>query len=393
MYLTDTTNRFSNSILTGTATYSATPANTANFQLSGSYGAVNMEDGRVFCIPSFDLTNYANLSLTYNPYLILNPGTSNMENRWSGEYLNSTGWYNATQAGGESPHAFDGAVLMDNGWVFMVPHNSAKYAIYGPSINDMVSYSTIPTLWTVSGYNNIGNFKGGVLLPDNRVLCIPHNSNQFLIYNRYDPNVVAGAGFTTLNSLVTGVSGSFSNGVLMPNGLVLTVPYNSTSAIVFNYANNSQTVLSEVFTGNKAYIGGVLMQDGRVFLVPHNATAAKIYNPVTSTFAAASGVYPGNQAFSGGVLMPNGNIFLVPYKYNRAVIYNPTTNAITTLNENFTGYQSNGGLLTKTGHVFLVPGVYKDAKYFLYSPYNNYIASGDLNLDINFITSPYYNKA
>ena len=66
------------------------------------------------------------------------------------------------------------------------------------------------------------------------------------------------------------------------------------------------------YPGGAAYVGGVLLPDGRVFCVPYNATTARIYDPATDTLTTPTGTYPGSGAYYGGVLLPDGRVFCVP---------------------------------------------------------------------------------
>ncbi|MEH1790829.1 MAG: hypothetical protein V7L23_36000, partial [Nostoc sp.] len=97
-----------------------------------------------------------------------------------------------------------------------------------------------------------------------------------------------------------------------------------------NYGNLADTLStpSGTYPGSTAFIGGVLLPNGNVFCVPYNSTTAAIYNPNTNTLSTPSGTYPGSGAFVGGVLLPNGNVFCVPYNSTTAAIYNPNTNTL-----------------------------------------------------------------
>jgi len=75
------------------------------------------------------------------------------------------------------------------------------------------------------------------------------------------------------------------------------------------------------YPGSYAYYGGVLLPDGRVFCVPYDATSARIYDPVTDTLSTPAGTYPGGDAYVGGVLLPDGRVFCVPYNATSARIY------------------------------------------------------------------------
>ena len=102
------------------------------------------------------------------------------------------------------------------------------------------------------------------------------------------------------------------------------------------------TTPTGTYPGIYAYFGGVLLPDGRVFCVPYNATSARIYDPVTNTLTTPPGTYPGSSAYAGGVLLPDGRVFCDPRNATSARIYGGISN--------------------------LAP------------------------LDLNFVTSPYFNK-
>jgi hypothetical protein len=115
-------------------------------------------------------------------------------------------------------------------------------------------------------------------------------------------------------------SGAFYGGVLLPDGRVFCVPYNSTTARIYNPVTDTLTTPSGTYPGGGAFEGGVLLPDGRVFCVPLISTTARIYDPVTDTLTTPSGTYPGSVSFYGGVLLPDGRVFCVPYNSTTARI-------------------------------------------------------------------------
>jgi hypothetical protein len=94
-------------------------------------------------------------------------------------------------------------------------------------------------------------------------------------------------------------------------------------------ANRARGLASAVLTtptgaypGSNAFVGGVLLPDGRVFCVPFNSTTARIYDPVTDTLTTPTGTYPGSGAFYGGVLLPDGRVFCVPRNSTSGAVAN-----------------------------------------------------------------------
>ena len=106
------------------------------------------------------------------------------------------------------------------------------------------------------------------------------------------------------------------------------VPYNSTSARIYDPVADTLSTPRGTYPGNYAFYGGVLLPDGRVFCVPFLGTTARIYDPVADTLSTPSGTYPGNYAFAGGVLLPDGRAFCVPRASTTARIYANTTAAL-----------------------------------------------------------------
>ena len=81
------------------------------------------------------------------------------------------------------------------------------------------------------------------------------------------------------------------------------------------------TTTAGTYPGGNAFFGGVLLPDGRVFCVPYNSATARIYDPTTDTITTPAGTYPGGGAFTGGVLLPDGRVFCVPRVSTTARIY------------------------------------------------------------------------
>ena len=115
--------------------------------------------------------------------------------------------------------------------------------------------------------------------------------------------------------------GAFVGGVLLPDGRVFCVPHNSATARIYNPITDTLTTPSGTYPGGSAFVGGVLLPDGRVFCVPFNSTTARIYNPITDVLTTPSGTYPSGSAFIGGVLLPDGRVFCIPYSSTTARIY------------------------------------------------------------------------
>ena len=134
--------------------------------------------------------------------------------------------------------------------------------------------------------------------------------------------VVNGYGFTastnflslTTNNFVCtyGTLASYVNSIVASNQL-----------FGLQYTTNSTP--TGTYPAYYSFQGGVLLPDGRVFCVPFNSTTARIYNPATDTLSTPTGTYPGSNAFAGGVLLLDGRVFCVPNNSATARIASPAS--------------------------------------------------------------------
>ena len=67
----------------------------------------------------------------------------------------------------------------------------------------------------------------------------------------------------------------YRGGMLLPDGRVVFIPHSATTIGIFNPATNEYSTIAGA-PGNNAYIGGVLLPDGRAVFVPSNATTIGI---------------------------------------------------------------------------------------------------------------------
>lgn len=142
------------------------------------------------------------------------------------------------------------------------------------------------------------------------------------------------------------------------------------------------TTPTGVYPGNSAYASGVLLPDGRVFCVPYNATSARIYDPATDTLSTPTGVYPGSSAYAGGVLLPDGRVFCVPRSATSARIYDPATDTLSTPTGTYPAGGYYGGVLLPDGRVFCAPRNATSARIY----------GGGGGYDENVVLSAYFNR-
>jgi len=212
-------------------------------------------------------------------------------------------------------------------------------------------------------------YRGGVLIPDNRVALIPHNQTKVNIFDIKNKTFVA---TQTLHGEVA--VGAFSGGVLLPDKRICLIPYESTKVSVYSIENDIYTATNHMNLIAPFYDGGVLLPDGRVCMIPSHTGNMGLFNPSTNTFETGAGFIgetiadgvefmasDATRQYSGGVLLPNGHVLLVPYSNPNLRIYDPIENEFTItspipnelLNNNERFFV--GGVLGPNNVVYLVP--------------------------------------
>jgi hypothetical protein len=272
-----------------------------------------------------------------------------------------------------------GGVLMADGKVFLIPRGATTAYIYDTITN---SVSTVGSL-----SSNIHKFIGGVLLPDGRVFLVPGSSQYPAIYNPTTGSLTV----LTYHTFHTTTYG-FSGGVLLPNGKVFCVPFDSQQAKVYDPVADSVFTPSHTFhTGTQGFSGGVLLPDGRVFCTPHNSQQAKIYNPTDhSVYTPPYTFHTGTGGFVSSVLLPDGRVFCVPFNSILAKIYDPVTDTVTTPPLTFPGISAfSGAVLLSDGRVFIEPYNFASA-VIISGNFSKYI--NDFQYPKEILLSPFLNK-
>jgi outer membrane protein assembly factor BamB len=277
-------------------------------------------------------------------------------------------------------------------------YNNAKYGVANvPSkVKDMLSPVITDILTHVSTQNrkrfeSVGDvystlsvslpgsytFNSGVLLQDGRVFLVPFNTNTARIFDPVTNTV------TTLTTpTFSSAADSLSGGVLMADGKVFLIPRGATTAYIYDPMNNSVSTVGSLSSNPHKFIGGVLLPDGRVFLVPGSSQYPAIYNPTTGSLTVLTyhTFHTTSYGFSGGVLLPNGKVFCVPFDSQQAKVYDPVADSVFTPPTNFhTGTQGfSGGILLPDGRVFCVPHnsqqakIYNPTDYSVYTPLHTF---------------------
>jgi len=180
-----------------------------------------------------------------------------------------------------------------------------------------------------------------VLLPDGLVFLVPHGFAGGGVC-MFDPatSTVSQVNDFSDTDIGTWIP-DFQGAVLAENGLVVLVPFLSTTRTVnpyvgdigvFNATDFSLTLVECTTPGDQKFGGGVLAVDGPVVFVPFSAGEVGIFDPwtrlytrVTPTGDALSSV---GGAYAGGVTLPDGRIVFVPLGASSLGLFNPVTYAL-----------------------------------------------------------------
>ena len=143
----------------------------------------------------------------------------------------------------------------------------------------------------------------------------------------FDPN---------FNTFAVGLQGlynpGFKGGVLLPDGRVVFVPALNATIGLFDPSTNSFTGGPQAdppVPDHPKFSVGVLLPDGRVVFVPSYTTKIGLFDPSTNTFTSGPDVGDINM-FSGGVMLPDGSVVFVPYRSTKISLFHASSNTSTT---------------------------------------------------------------
>lgn len=349
--------------------------------LTGFNGGVLLNDGRVLLVPNtatkiglydpttdtlsegVSATGYSNGKLLSDGTVILFPNTASQVARYNP--VDNTIEFGASATG------YNGGVVSQNGTIIMTPNTGKKVAIYRPKRNMAIAKDI-----TVYGKLKVNSVEA---LPTVNTELSTNTKEDFLKWLQGITTVRKSAWWANATTLQfaeatfagTSLDGSntlntakYSDGILMPDGRVVFVPYNSNKLGIYNPSANTFT--ESTFTGTSLdgvstakYSGGVLMPDGRVAFIPLNSNKLGIYNPSANTFTESAfndntidGANPSTNKYSGGVLTSDGRgIVFVPSIPNLLGIYNTLSN--TFAERIFTGTSLNGNRTLNKSPKFL----------------------------------------
>lgn len=171
-------------------------------------------------------------------------------------------------------------------------------------------------------------------------------SNNFSFLNRFVSKATFAGG--TL---------PYISGVLMVNGKIILVPFNSTTTVVYDPNNDTATIAGGTYAGSSAFSSGVLLLNGEILFIPRS-TACRVYNPFTNTVRTI-GIAPSpTNSYITGVLMQDGRVYCIPNATTTAIIIDPINNTVKNAGGTFgpaTNFLGYGGALLPDGRIFICP--------------------------------------
>ena len=266
---------------------------------------------------------------------------------------------------GTANYWYYGGVAVPGNKVVFVPHNASTVLVFNALTNSFVEYAT--TL--AAGANN---YWGGALTYDNRVVFAPRAVASVGIFNPVT-NTFSSVGIPAVGSTTDRYFGAIAT----LDKRIVFVPASATSVGVFDPQTETFTTYGTLPATALKFCGGVLLPNNKIVFVPSSSTSIGIFDIPTNTYSSitpASPTLPGSSAFYGGVFMKNGHVLFIPYTVAYFGVYNPFTNTYYTIspaNSPTTGYI--GGVTLPDGRVFLCPHVATSFGFF--NPDDNTYAS------------------
>jgi hypothetical protein len=260
---------------------------------------------------------------------------------------------------------FAGCVLLADGRVFLLPADGGSTGgLRQAKTWDPVTGAVHTVPWAVGPGEQ---YNGAVLLQDGRVFCTPGPDSVSLQPRLYDPELdrVSPGG----PPLPAGCLGC----VLLPDGRVLLVPHMGAHPLLYDPRADtlaaSQVDVSALSEVAAYCAGGVLLPDGRVLLAPYMASAAVVYDPLTDTAVTIAPPEPWEaEAFSGGVLLPDGRVFLAPNGAAKAWLFNPPTDSFAVHEGTGYGLCAGGAVLLPDGRAATLPGIASVGEMRIFDP-------------------------
>jgi hypothetical protein len=222
--------------------------------------------------------------------------------------------------------------------------------------------------------------KGGIVLNNGEVLCVPSMSNTGYI-EIYNPD-------TDSIRTVFGVppDTQYWGAIGLPHNKYLVCPAVGQQGLIYNLQLDTLTLtdLLDCHPTSASINGGVSTTEGSAFVSTHDGTTSFLVSESSTvspiTYNNTSNLY------SGCVLLPDGSILTVPYHADMLIAINFAAGTIQQVNlgKILSGY--SGGLLLKDGSVVFLP-------YSATSVVTLQLSGWWANLpSLRFLTCPFINK-
>jgi hypothetical protein len=383
-----TSNIFTTNVNVSGTTNTLTLIATSNIGIGITPSGANLYvQGNVYISNALTATNViATGNITYNEDItkrgpFLTPDTTNAATiqAWISATCNAAGqpsksWWAtsnvpvygnaATGAQGSSDYA--GSVLLPDGRVLFVPHNASNVGFFNPGTGlfSSVSPSGLPA--------TSNKFWGGVLVPNGNVVFIPSAISNIGLFNPVSYQY---------SNIQVGASGSgappaiFAGGVLGPTGNVIMIPRDSENIAHFNPTSLVMTNVGPIAAqGVDLFGAGALLPNGNLVMAPFNSGNIGMYNTYSMTTAGFTNVGPIGGGMETAVLTPNGNVVFAPWNSTNVMTYNPTfvsnpigAGGVSNITISAGGsFQFRGGTLLPSGNVIFCP--YSSSNVGMYDP-------------------------
>jgi hypothetical protein len=348
-------------------------------------------DNSIKMLPEYTESYYGGV-LSTNESIYAIPSTSSKMIRLDGldfsNILQHTDINLPTTESSTSYRKYYGGVIDLSHNIHMIPYCDTQLLSYSTLSNSSIIGTRIA--------NHTFSYAGGCLGPNNKVYCIPHNSNSVGILTisnntpSLDETTISGTGpeFTSIHK--------YSGGVILPNRHIFCIPYSYSDSLIINPTDNTTTthtytnvdIVAEISSGTPGlWSGGVIATNNKVYMIPYNSQYIAIYDSVTNTESVIdiSGIQTTrNHKWSGGVLGRDGYIYMMPHMETNILKVDPQTDIVTTI-----PYVNEYGTRSLKGAVSYrdgsVAGIANNRHSFLH------ISQG-INVTPEYVLYPYYNK-
>lgn len=231
-------------------------------------------------------------------------------------------------------YAFSCAALLPNGKVLLVPHQAANFVLFDPTSNSATAVAAAG----ISPTNSSTPAWGGACLgQDDLVYLAPGSGNLFASYN-WQTNTLLTIGSSTVSELGSQTTWVVGGMQLLPGGDFLCPP-KSTSFNIYRF-NPKTGVTTTIAAASLSYICTPILMPGggEVLLAPANTTNARFLNLATNAITTGNDMVSDatSNRFAASGYMQDGNIWLASRQNTHMVIFNTTTRT-------FTAAASTGG--------------------------------------------------